>query len=99
MINLSQKLAINGISLELSGCISSEAFQAEFAGESLGREFVRTQAAMRDFDPGRLLTALQPALVEGLQALQVSLAEQASELLRAEMGNSPTPGVIQMRDG
>lgn len=84
-MNLTQRLTVGGITLELSACVSDEALQAAFGLSSPALTPVDSPIAMLEVDPGPLLAAMQPALALALQALRESLVQLALARLQEDV--------------
>lgn len=74
-------LEVAGISLQLTVNISAEGFQPYVAAQALPESLEDTFPGTLAFDPQPLMHSTQQMLVQGLEALRGSLAEQALAIL------------------
>ncbi|WP_275629054.1 hypothetical protein [Pseudomonas sp. 273] len=74
-------LEVAGITLDLTVRISSEGFQSFVAAPAPAESLEDTTAGTLVFDPQPLMHSVQQTLVQGLESLRGSLAEQALAIL------------------
>ena len=84
-LELAVRARAAGIALTLEACISPAALRCASSSPESAPAFSGIPDDMPEVDLQRLLNAMQQALVRALEGLQVSLAEQAVEILQEQV--------------